>query len=98
MSATWFEVVSAEYGTVIPVLDFGEGPTEYGRDMLYVRATSKKRAKILMVRAMRRRLPPWKRPDWLSEGNPFRGMKAEKVNLEPWPTSPSTETQENENG
>lgn len=78
---SWFLVCSAEYGTVVPVLDFGEGPTEYGRDCLYVRARSAKRAKVLMVRAWRRR-SAWRRPNWLTDGVPFRGMIAERLSEE----------------
>lgn len=72
----WFEVVSAEYGQVVAVLDFGEGPIEYERDFLYVRAKNAKRAKSLMVRAWRRRLgsSAW-RHSWLTDGNPFAGMR-----------------------
>lgn len=83
----WYLVESAEYGTVIPVLDYGQGPTEWGRDVLYVRARSAARAKVLMVRAFRRRIPSgyrWKKAPWLDDGNPFRGMKAVRCDSLDW--------------
>lgn len=80
MTATWFLVCSAEYGTVVPVLDYGQGPIEFGRDCMYIRATTPERAKVLMVRATRRRTTRWNAPEWLRDGNPFRGMIAEREN------------------
>ncbi len=76
----WFLVASAEYGEVIPILDDGSGPMEYGCDVLWIRARSKQRAKILMVRAFRRRTKgrSWKSAPWLYDGNPFTGMTAER--------------------
>lgn len=29
-------VISEEYGEVVPILDYGQGPTEYGCDICYV--------------------------------------------------------------
>jgi len=77
----WYSVTSAEWGEVIPILDDGTGPTEYGCDHLWVRTTSAKRAKVLMVRAFRRRTKgkSWKSAPWLWDGNPFRGMRAERA-------------------
>lgn len=74
----WYLVVSREYGTVDTVLDYGQGPMEYGRDVLFVRSGNAKRAKTLFVRAMRRRTGAraWKDAPWLTDGNPFAGMTA----------------------
>lgn len=77
-------VASAQYSYVEPVLDDGSGPTEYARDVIYVCARSAKRARVLALRAFRRlyRRRPSKRPDYLTDGMPFKGMTAERVELE----------------
>lgn len=75
----WFLVASAEYGTVIPILDYGEGPTEYGRDVLYVRCASRQRAKVLALRAWRRQnRRNWRKAGFLEDGCPFTGMIVER--------------------
>lgn len=76
MSATWYEVASPLSARVDPVLDDGSGPTDYWRDVLYVRASSAQRAKALFIRAFRRRCGPsaWRKAPWLTDGNPFAGM------------------------
>lgn len=40
----WWYVISPEYGEVVPVLDYGQGPIEYGRDVIEVQARTKKEA------------------------------------------------------
>jgi len=72
-----YVVASREIGTVVPVLDDGSGPIEYGCEVLYVRARSRQRAKVLALRAWRRRRPQsWRRYGWIDDGcNPFSGMK-----------------------
>lgn len=79
--AKWFVVTSAEYGQVVLVVDFGVGPVEYSRDVVYVRTRTLSRVKSLAVRALRRRYSgKGFRPDYLSAGeNPFRGMEARRV-------------------
>ncbi len=72
----WYEVVSPEYGEVIPILDDGTGPMEYGADFLYVRARNAHRAKTLAVRAWRRAHAKYLEPG----ENPFTGVKATRVN------------------
>ena len=79
-------VYTPEYGTVIPILDDGSGPMEYGADVMLVRAQNARRAKVLAVRAWRRK--PWKQARWLhdclSDGrSPFVGLKAERAEY-PW--------------
>jgi len=49
----WYEVMSPEY--ITGGWAGGLEPPEYGRDWLPVQATSKRRAKVLAVRAWRRR-------------------------------------------
>ncbi len=82
-SAKWFLVCSAEYGTVVPVLDFGEGPTEYGRDCQYVRTRTTHRAKVLFLRAQRRLYQLRSKPGWMDDGNPFNGMIVERIDNAP---------------
>lgn len=47
----WY-VVTPEYGVVVPVLDFGQGPIEYGRDVIEVEAETRRDAIALGVKAM----------------------------------------------
>lgn len=39
----WY-VVTPEYGVVIPILDYGQGPIEYGCDVIEVEAETKRDA------------------------------------------------------
>lgn len=74
-------VYTPEYPTVVPILDDGSGPTEWGADVLYVRATSRQRAKVLAVRAWTRssyrRGAHWVRDARGDSRNPFAGLKVE---------------------
>ena len=81
--AKMYMVYTPEYGTVIPILDDGSGPKEYGADVLLVRATNKRRAKVLAVRRWRHR----PRGKWVENRDsdlisPFAGLKAEEVTLD----------------
>jgi len=71
-------VISPEYGEVIPILDDGTGPTEYGCEVIRVEAPNKRAATVMAVRA------------WRTEGKwrgglrycyddecPFTGLKVE---------------------
>ena len=77
MSATGrcYVVCSPEYGEVIPVLDYGQGPIEFGCDVAFAYARNARRAKVLALRVFRRlhRRGPY--PGYLSD-NPFSGMTA----------------------
>lgn len=42
-------VCSPEYGTVIPVTDEGQGPTEYGCDVVFVEAETRRDALLFGV-------------------------------------------------
>jgi hypothetical protein len=66
---TWL-VVTPEYGEVIPIVD-GQGPMEYGADVIFVEAESKRDALRLGVKAMK------KRGDHYFDDcdNPFNGVK-----------------------
>ena len=72
-----FMVYTPVYGTVIPVLDFGEGPMEYSADVLYVRCRTKRRAKVLAVRAWRRQRSRWVMDQYSDGASPFTGLKVE---------------------
>lgn len=45
-------VITPEYGDVVPVLDYGQGPIEYGCDAIEIEAASKRDAIALGVKAM----------------------------------------------
>lgn len=77
-----FLVITPEYGTVIPILDDGTGPMEYGCDVLHVRARNRRAAKVLAVRAWRRkgRYSLWVNRN---DGNPYVGLKVEPAEY-PW--------------
>lgn len=67
MSDEWhgYYVVTPEYGDVVPVLDYGQGPIEYGRDVIEIEARNERDAIALGVREMLRQ--PTDR-----FGNPYR--------------------------
>lgn len=46
-------VVSQEYGEVIPILDYGQGPMEYGCDVVNVWAETKREARVLGLKLFR---------------------------------------------
>jgi len=75
----WFEVTSPEYMTFAGDPLMNGDPPEYGRDWLPVFTTSKRRAKVLAVRAWRRKGDTYVSADpW---ANPF-------TNLEAWASTP----------
>jgi hypothetical protein len=47
-------VVTPEYGEVVPVLDYSEGPLEYQADVIEVEAETKRDAIVLGVAVMRK--------------------------------------------
>lgn len=75
--------VIAPYSYVLPILDYGAGPTEYAAHHLYVRATTKRRAMWLALRAWRRQFRTGKMnykdvPPCIDEGDfPLKHIKAE---------------------
>jgi hypothetical protein len=81
----WY-VVTPEYGIVIPVLDFGQGPIEYGRDVIEVEAANARDAVALGVKEMLRHrygVPALQdKYEWckMAQGdgsNPFAGVFAQ---------------------
>lgn len=75
-------VCSPPYDYTEPVLDYGEGPTTTERDVLVVRCRTRSRARVLALRAWRRRFRTgrdhWQRY-YLSDSavHPFSGMTVE---------------------
>lgn len=73
-------VIGQEYGTVVPILDYGEGPTEYGCDVVYVEASNKREARVKAIK-----MPGLaghvdiQRSDGCS---PFTGLRVEEVTEE----------------
>lgn len=70
-----YVVCSPEYGEVIPILDDGTGPMEYGCDVVFAFTRNARRAKVLGVRWFRRRGARYLR----YAENPFAGVKAERL-------------------
>ena len=85
----WY-VVTPEYGTVIPITDEGQGPMEYGSDVIEIEAETRRDAIALGVREMLRN--PWRSKNWIcykwckdqrSCGlSPYAGVKAYPVVLQ----------------
>lgn len=68
-------VVTPEYGEVIPVLDDGTGPVEYGCDIVFVEAETRQDAILIGVKIMRERGDAYYRHGHAD--NPWAGVKAE---------------------
>lgn len=86
----WY-VVTPEYGVVIQVTDEGQGPTEWGCDVIEVEADTRRDAIALGVKEMLRGRVGghgrWMRYQWCidqrSDGaSPYAGVKAEPVAAE----------------
>lgn len=70
-------VMTPEYGTMVPILDDGSGPIEYGYDAVEVEAESRRDALILGVKLMRAN--PEKH-EWFDDNwsCPYTGIKVEE--------------------
>jgi hypothetical protein len=66
-------VVGPEYGVVIPITDEGQGPLEYGCDVVEVEADTKADARVLGVHELRK--IPRGYIDRYSDENPFAGLR-----------------------
>lgn len=66
-------VCSPEYGEVVPILDDGTGPMEYGCDVAHVEAESREDALYLGVLLMRKQGARYLRDC----ENPYAGVKVE---------------------
>ena len=74
MSLTPWLVVSPEYGDVIPVTDDGQGPMEYGADVVHVEAETRRDALLLGVMLFRQH-----GARYLSDcDNPYAGVQVIK--------------------
>ena len=67
-------VASPEYGEVIPVLDDGTGPMEYGCDVVFVEAESRTDALLMGVMLFRQKGARYLR---YFDENPYAGIKVE---------------------
>ncbi len=80
-------LVTAPYVWTDRILEDGSGPRYEELAVLFVRTTTKARAKVLAARAWRRSMKRRKVigggiPDAIADReNPFRGMKCERVEL-----------------
>lgn len=80
-----YMVIGPERGVVIPVTDFGEGPTEYGCDVYLVDAPNRREARWAAFREAKRTNAHWWRD--LCDDHPMRGVKveaADDVTLDDW--------------
>lgn len=66
-------VVSPEYGEVIPVTDDGQGPMEYGSDVVFVEAATRRDALLLGVALFRKQGAKY----LYDAENPYAGVKVE---------------------
>ena len=78
---THYLVIIPAYETVIPILDDGTGPSEWGSDVLEVEALNASQAKVLAVREWRRQ-----RTRWVSDQDtdcrcPFTGLQVRNMDL-----------------
>ena len=72
-----YYVIGPEWGQVVPVLDDGSGPTEYGRDVVPVEAPDEQTAKVIGIRLMRE-----DSRSYLSrygDENPFTGLYVQEI-------------------
>lgn len=69
-----YYVISPEYDVVIPVLDFGIGPSEPNRDVVQVEAHNKRDAKILGLKELRKLPKGWINWHRDRQSNPFVGL------------------------
>ena len=72
-----FYVVTPEYGEVVPVTDDGQGPLEYGCDLIEIEALTAADALVLGVKAMKEDSAQY---HWFQDcESPFAGVKVQPV-------------------
>lgn len=76
MTLTPWLVCSPEYGEVVPVLDDGSGPMEYGCDVVFVEAESRRDALMLGVQLFREKGARYLRYD---DEHPYAGVTVESL-------------------
>jgi hypothetical protein len=79
MNRYW--VITPEYGEVVSVTDEGQGPLEYGCDVIEIEADNKRDAIVLGVKAMRANSATYHYYRECDD-SPFAGVRAELVPLE----------------
>ena len=75
----WY-VITPEYETVERILPDGSGPIEIGRDVVEVEAPTRRAAKVVGVRELRRQKSRWmhdQEGDWPNKHSPFTGLRVE---------------------
>ena len=72
-----YYVISPEWGEVLPVR-YGQGPMEYGRDVVEVEAENRADARVLGLKLLRQR-PLYHHWRGYNSDNYFAGLK-----VEPW--------------
>lgn len=79
----WYLVASPEWEWIDRIMDDGSGPSEWNRDVIYVRTRNAKRAKVVALRHFRRVYP---NHEYLLDGtNPLCGMQVERMDCSLWP-------------
>jgi len=76
-----WRVVTPEYGEVVPVTDEGQGPMEYGCDVVEIEADTRRDAIVIGVKLMRTDLRRYRWFDKCGWENPFSGVRAVLVNV-----------------
>lgn len=69
-------VITEEYGSVVPALDWGQGPIEYHRDAIEIEAATRRDALVLGVHEMLRLGWDWCNGNRNNGISPFAGVKA----------------------
>lgn len=75
-----YYVITPEYGEVVPVTDEGQGPMEYGSDVIEIEARNRSEARLLGVHAMRKNTTKYQYYQHC-DGNPFAGVTVESAEL-----------------
>lgn len=70
-----YYVMTPEYGEVVPILDDGTGPIEWGRDVEEVKATTKREAKQLGYQELKRQ--HWFRDHYDHDKHPYAYLTVE---------------------
>lgn len=81
-----YYVVSEAYGSVVPILDDGSGPEEWGSDVIEIMAKNKRDAKILGLSLWRQTHKSYSYRFFggrdTNYENPFKGVKIYEENKE----------------
>ena len=70
-------VITPEYSVKIPILDFGEGPSEIQRDVVTVEATTKREALKRGYHELKKIYQGWMNWHRDTSKNPFIGLEVE---------------------